>query len=150
MSGKIITIIIIRLYMLKKSKQREAIIKVLDKTKSHPSAEWIYDEVKKEIPNVGLATVYRNLKQLKAAGEIMEIPTGKDTARYDGCTATHYHFYCERCGGVIDLDEPVDTTIEVSVAKRTGLVVTNHSLILTGLCWKCQGKKKVSGKSAIG
>jgi Fur family transcriptional regulator, peroxide stress response regulator len=135
--------------MLKKSKQREAIKKVLNNTRSHPSAEWIYEEVKKEIPNIGLATVYRNLKVLKAAGEIMEIPTAKDTARYDGCTATHYHFSCERCGGVIDIDEPVDNSIVAAVAKRTGLLVTNHSLMLTGLCWKCQGKRSPENQHPV-
>jgi len=58
--------------MLKRSKQREAIVRVLKRTSSHPTAEWIYEEVKKEIPNIGLATVYRNLRLLKEAG--MAIP----------------------------------------------------------------------------
>ena len=55
------------------SKQRETILKVLRSTRSHPSVNWIYENVKKEIPDVGLATVYRNLRQLEAAGEIMRI-----------------------------------------------------------------------------
>lgn len=65
--GIIIMIIITRIAMTmqKRSKQREAIIKVLRSTSAHPSAEWIYAKVKKEIPNVGLATVYRNLRLLK-------------------------------------------------------------------------------------
>jgi len=124
--------------MSKKSKQREAIVRVLRSTSSHPSAEWIYEQVKKEIPNIGLATVYRNLRLLKESGEVSEILTSKATSRFDGNTNQHYHFRCDRCGQVLDLDEPIDTTIEAKIAKRTGLKVTHHYLELGGLCLDCQ------------
>ena len=124
--------------MIKKSKQREAIVKVLKNTGSHPSAEWIYEQVKKEIPDIGLATVYRNLRLLKQAGEISEMHTSNDTARFDGCTKEHYHFCCDRCGKVVDLDESIDTTIEARIAKKTGLKITHHHLELHGLCLQCQ------------
>ena len=124
--------------MIKKSKQREAIIRVLRSTRSHPSAVWIYEEVKKEIPNVALATVYRNLRILKDSGEILEACIADDTALFDGNTQKHYHFRCEQCGKVIDLDEPVDTAIETRIANKTGLKVTHHYLELRGLCLDCQ------------
>ena len=124
--------------MNKKSKQREAIIRVLRSTTSHPSAVWIYEEVKKEIPNVALATVYRNLRILKDSGKISEVCIADDTALFDGNTQKHYHFRCDQCGKVIDLDEPVDTAIETKIAKKTGLRVTHHYLELRGLCLDCQ------------
>ena len=124
--------------MLKRSKQREAIVRVLRSTSSHPTAEWIYEEVKKEIPNIGLATVYRNLRLLKEAGEVSEMGTSSDTAHFDGNTNDHYHFRCDRCGRILDLDEPIDTEIEARIARRTGLKVTHHHLELGGLCLDCQ------------
>jgi len=55
--------------MTKKSKQREVILRVLKRTSSHPTADWVYEQVRKEIPNISLGTVYRNLKSLKQEEE---------------------------------------------------------------------------------
>ncbi|MFO7773731.1 MAG: transcriptional repressor [Dehalococcoidia bacterium] len=139
----IITIIIINIDVMinRQSKQREAIIKVLRSTSSHPSAEWIYQEVRKEMPEIGLATVYRNLRLLKEAGEVHEIHASHDTGRFDGNTSMHYHFYCDGCGKILDLDEPIDATIETRVARKTGLTVTRHNLELGGLCLDCQKRE---------
>jgi len=136
----IIVILIIRVFVIvrRQSKQREAIIKVLRGTPSHPSAEWIYEQVKKEMPGIGLATVYRNLRALEKAGEVLELHPFNNTARFDGNRNTHYHFYCERCWKILDLDEPVDPTIETGIAMKTGLKVTRHHLELAGLCLDCQ------------
>jgi len=129
-----------------KSRQREAIARVLRGTSSHPSAEWIYEQVKKEIPSIGMATVYRNLRLMREAGEISEIHTLIEAARFDHRTDNHYHFTCDQCGLVMDLDEPVDTAIEKRIAERTGLTVTRHRLELGGLCLDCQKRAITRGK----
>jgi Fe2+ or Zn2+ uptake regulation protein len=134
----VILIIIIFVIVRRKSKQHEAIIKVLRGTTSHPSAEWIYKQVKKEIPGIRLATVYRNLKALEKVGEVLELHAFSNTARFDGNSNTHYHFYCERCGKILDLNEPIDPTIETRIARKTGLKVTRHHLELGGLRLDCQ------------
>ena len=107
-------------------------------TSSHPSAEWIYEQVRKEIPGVGLATVYRNLRLMKDAGEICELHTADSATHFDGDTSVHYHFLCDRCGRIMDLDEPVDANVESRVEQKTGLKVTRHHLALYGLCMECQ------------
>ena len=127
--------------MSRKSKQREAVIKVLRSTSWHPTAECIYEEVRKEIPNIGLATVYRNLRLLKEAGEVHEVHASNDTCRFDGNTSMHYHFYCDGCGRILDLDEPIDATIETRIARKTGLKVTRHTVELGGLCLDCQKRE---------
>lgn len=124
--------------MIKKSRQREAILKVLKNTSSHPSAEWIYEQVKKEIPNVGLATIYRNLRLLRESGDVIEMHPLHVTAHYDIRTLDHYHFYCDRCGKVIDIDEPVDVSLEIRIAEKTGLQINHHNLVFSGLCLDCQ------------
>ena len=84
------------------SKQRDAIIAYLAGTTSHPTADEVYAAVKDELPNIGIATVYRNLNQLSADGEIRKIECGT-VDRFDYRTADHGHFTCRRCGRVSDV-----------------------------------------------
>ena len=57
---------------MKYSKQREALLTLLRSTRSHPSADWLYENLRKEFPNISLGTVYRNLAQLAENGEILK------------------------------------------------------------------------------
>jgi Fur family transcriptional regulator, peroxide stress response regulator len=127
--------------MYRRSKQKTAILRVIQGTHSHPDAEWIFGQVKKEIPNISLGTVYRNLKILKEAGVIREVYTAGEMGHFDGKSAKHYHFRCDRCGEIYDLDEKVDKAIEDRVARKTGFQVTDHDLELSGLCINCQNIK---------
>ena len=124
--------------MEKKSKQREAILKVLRGTKSHPTADLVYDEVRQVIPNLSLGTVYRNLKLLTERGDIVEVDMSGDLSRYDACTDAHCHFRCEQCGRLFDIDEPLDGKLDKKVAQKTGFKVTRHRLEFHGLCTECQ------------
>ena len=126
--------------MKRKSKQREAIIRVLKDTKSHPAADWIYEQVKKEIPNISLGTVYRNLKAMKEEGQILELDLAGDLGRFDGNAQNHYHFRCNHCGRVFDIDEPIDRTLDQRVEIKTGYRISSHRLEFRGLCNDCQEK----------
>ena len=128
--------------MAGKSKQREAILRVLKETTAHPTAEQIYEQVRKEIPNISLGTVYRHLRLLKEEGRISELDVIGAFSRYDAKTENHYHFICEQCGNIFDLDEPVDRDLDEKVARKTGFKVSNHSLAFHGLCKDCQTKKR--------
>lgn len=88
---------------IRKSRQRDAILNVLLYTTRHPSAETIYEELKSEMPNLSLGTVYRNLANFKADGTIMQVATVNGQERYDANTKPHIHFVCKECGEVIDL-----------------------------------------------
>ena len=124
--------------MLRKTRQKEAILRLLKDTTSHPTADWIYTEVRKEIPNISLGTVYRNLKSLAKSGEIRQLDLADGTSRFDGNNDSHYHFRCEKCGRIFDLDEPVDQSISQRVAKNTGFKVYRQRMELIGLCNACQ------------
>jgi Fur family peroxide stress response transcriptional regulator len=124
--------------MARKSKQKEAILRVLKGTTSHPGADWVYEQVKREIPNISLGTVYRNLKLLKQEGEILELDLASTLSRFDGNSQDHYHFRCEQCGRVFDVDELVDKEIDDRVAQKTGFKVSYHRLEFRGLCKDCQ------------
>ena len=123
--------------MHKKTKQKAAITRVLRGTKSHPTADWVYNEVRKEIPNISLGTVYRNLRLLKEDGEIQELELAGSLSRFDGEMTPHYHFRCEKCEKIIDLEDGVDEEMNRKISEKTGLKVSYHILEFRGLCRDC-------------
>jgi len=124
--------------MERNTRQKEAILRVLHGTQIHPDAGWVYQQVKKEIPNISLGTVYRNLKMLKENGLVNELDFAGSQGRFDGDVSDHYHFRCKKCGRIYDIDEPVDKSIEKIVAGKTGFQVTGHRLEIVGFCVECQ------------
>ena len=124
--------------MSRGSKQRDTILRVVMSSKDHPRADWVYDQVRQEIPNISMGTVYRNLRSLAKSGEIRQLELANGTSRFDGNTDSHYHFRCEKCGHIFDLDEPVDRSISERVAKNTGFKVHRQRMELIGLCNACQ------------
>ena len=128
--------------MRRETKQREAILRVLMNTKSHPTADLIYDEVKKEIPNISKGTVYRNLKVLQENGQVSELNLNGTISRFEVKQDSHYHFRCEKCGRVSDIDMPVDRELDRLIEKITGLEVSYHQLEFRGLCKDCQKRNR--------
>ena len=120
------------------TKQREAILEVLRNTRSHPTADQVYDAVRKEIPNISKGTVYRNLQVLREDGAISELNLNGTLSRYEAKQESHYHFRCDRCGRVFDLDEPVIHELNDRVAKKTGFKISSHQTEFRGLCKDCQ------------
>lgn len=120
------------------SKQREAILKVLRNSKSHPTALQVYDEVRKEIPNISLGTVYRNLAVLVEDGEILSVVVGDGNDHFDGDNSFHLHLHCKKCGSITDV--PVDDkTLEVMSGKE-GFCIEKAVCVVYGICRNCNGK----------
>jgi Fe2+ or Zn2+ uptake regulation protein len=124
--------------MLKRSKQKEIIRRIVKSTSSHPTADWVYEQARKEVPNISLTTIYRNLRLMKENGELLEVDIGQGQSHYNGNTTNHYHFRCEKCGKLFDIEQPVDTTIDKRVAQETGHDVTHHVLEFRGICKYCK------------
>ncbi|MFW5996355.1 MAG: Fur family transcriptional regulator [Halanaerobiaceae bacterium] len=120
------------------TKQRKAILNILRDTDIHPTADWIYEQVKKEIPNISLGTVYRNLNVLTEMGEIMALDYGSSYSRFDGNPNNHYHFKCEKCGNVFDVDLKVQNNLNEKATEKTGFAIRGHRLEFYGLCQDCQ------------
>lgn len=121
------------------TKQRKTILEVLKNTDSHPTADWIYEKVKQEIPNISLGTVYRNLNLLAEKDKITVINYANDQSHYDGNTKNHYHFRCDKCGNVYDLEVKLfEKEIDAIVNNNTDFEVDSHRLEFYGLCPDCQ------------
>ena len=120
------------------TKQRKKILEVLKSTNCHPTADWIYEQVKEEIPNISLGTVYRNLNVLKEMGKIMELNYGSDHSRFDGIPENHYHFRCTECGKVMDLDFDVQEELEAKAAAEIDGTIDYHRTEFFGYCDECK------------
>ena len=127
----------------RKTKQKEAILRLVKGTNSHPTADWVYEQVRREIPSISLGTVYRNLKLLQQEGKILGLEFAATITRYDARTQNHYHFICQQCGHLFDLDEPVDTEHDERVAQKMGCRVFYHRSEFYGLCQDCQTRNAV-------
>ncbi len=121
---------------LKHSKQRDAVLSALQVTKSHPTAEWLYNNLKEEFPNISLATVYRNLKLLLSMGEIICFNVN-GTEHYDADCSLHYHFICTSCNAVIDVPKAPIAEIE-KLINPDEMTVEGYSLEFYGKCKNCK------------
>ena len=122
---------------LKKSKQRDMIKAFLMGRKDHPTADVIYMNVRQENPNISLGTVYRNLTLLADIGEIQRLRLGDGIDHFDADTSPHYHFICNDCSSVIDLDMESIESINDIAAKSFDGKITGHVTYFHGLCGKC-------------
>lgn len=122
------------------TRQRKTILRVLKNTTSHPTADWIYEKVKKEIPNISLGTIYRNLNVLAESGKISVLDYGSSHSRYDGNPDHHYHLRCQKCGGVFDLNIDFDLNLNEQINNNTEFKAFSHRLEFSGICPNCQQK----------
>lgn len=130
----------------KYSKQRERILDLLQNTGMHPTATWIYDQLKKEFPDLSLGTVYRNLNILIEQGLVKKIDFGSTFDRFDANTSEHYHFICERCGAIYDLKMPVISSLNKKVEEEGNFEVHHHRIEFYGICEKCKRELNQSKK----
>ncbi len=116
------------------SKKREAILTALQGTKTHPNAEWLFQELKPAFPDLSLGTIYRNLSFFQEHGQIKSVGVVNGQERFDADTSDHCHFVCESCGKVVDLPE-MKGTVQQEIAH--GFTVTRQELTLFGKCDRC-------------
>lgn len=117
------------------SKQRELILETLKGLRSHPTAEEIYELVRKEDPDISLGTVYRNLNQLAVNDIVLRITAAGVSDRFDYPWTEHYHFRCTECGCVSDIS-PLYTPEIAELAAKIGA----RNLLAEGVCECCRKK----------
>ena len=125
---------------LKYSRQREAIYNFLTTRKDHPTADSVYTNIRQEYPTISLGTVYRNLQLLTSIGKIQKIKVGDGTDHFDADISPHNHFYCRKCGSVIDLDMDSIDEINSIAAKNFDGKIESHIICFTGICGRCLKK----------
>ena len=123
----------------KRSKQRDAILNFLKTRKDHPTADTIYSNVKEELPNISLGTVYRNLALLSERGEILKLSYDGSSDRYDANVNPHLHFRCRCCGSVSDLevDDEFLSSLDTVINEQYDGNIEGHTIFFYGTCPHC-------------
>lgn len=129
----------------KRSRQRERILNLLRNTDTHPTASWIYDELKKDFTNLSMGTVYRNINILLDQNLIQKIEAGSSFDRFDGNIEPHYHFICQDCGKIDDLMLDEFSELNEYVNRNTDYSVEKHRLDFYGICPVCFQYNKMRG-----
>lgn len=125
------------------SRQREEILKLLKKSKNHPTADWIYTTLKQQMPDLSLGTVYRNLSLLEQNGDIQKLTFGPSFHHYDGNPEPHCHFLCSCCGNIYDLMGHDFSHMIDQIRANTDFTVSGFRLEFYGICSPCKKRKEL-------
>ena len=117
--------------------QRKVILEELRKVKTHPTADQVYEMVRRRLPRISLGTVYRNLEFLSDAGMIQRLDLPLGQMRFDGNPEVHPHVRCLGCGRVADLMQHVDLP-SIDVSRATDFEVTGYTVDFYGYCPSCR------------
>ncbi len=123
------------------TRQRQVILEELRKVNTHPSADEVYEMVRKRLPRISLGTVYRNLEVLSESGEIRKLEPGL-LKRFDGNPSEHFHIRCIRCDRIADVPMPQDFDIDLADMTPTEYEILGHRLEFFGLCPYCSNSSK--------
>ena len=117
--------------------QRLAVLEFLEGVNTHPTADEVYEGVRKQCPTIARATVYNTLDALTQAGEILRLTIDPSASRYDADRSPHVHFRCRVCGALLDLPAPKRRSLAGSVNGHKVETVRTYAY---GVCAQCLAK----------
>jgi Fur family peroxide stress response transcriptional regulator len=126
----------------KHSAKRDAILDILRGTVIHPGAQWVYEQLKPDMPDLSLGTVYRNLRFFHEEGIILSLGVVNGEERFDGVAEPHPHFICSACGAVLDLPRHRANALchglEGILNAEDAFFIDSRRTIFYGLCQRCR------------
>jgi len=120
-----------------RTRQRARLLELLRATDAHPTAAELFDQLRPELPNLSLGTVYRNLEVLVSEGLAEKVASPGRAVRYDGNPEPHHHFVCEACGAIRDVDVSVPPQLQTSLRRRHRLRASRLRIDFYGCCESC-------------
>lgn len=128
------------------TRQRATVLRAVRNLACHPTAEQVYDEVRKELPRTSLSTVYRNLSVLVDQGTLASVHgTGKEL-HYDHKTGDHCHIECSVCGRICDVKKYPLNTEELKRKRISGFILQEVNINLVGICPRCANNTEQESK----
>ena len=128
----------------RRTRQRDAIHRALSDAGRPLGPGEILEYAQRDIPNLGLSTVYRNVRRLEEEGEIAPVQLPGEPPRYELSSVAdhhHHHFRCEGCDRVFDID---GCPGGLSRMLPEGFILRDHTIVLRGLCAECADKERVA------
>jgi Fur family transcriptional regulator, peroxide stress response regulator len=124
----------------RETRQRRIVYDTVVSTDVHPTAEWVYERVRRKLPRISLGTVYRNLQVLVTEGRLRAWTRGR-SVRFDADLTAHDHFVCEACGLLVDLDRAPEALSTEKTLKARGYLVKERILEFVGVCRNCRRRR---------
>ncbi|GAA6514738.1 transcriptional repressor [Phocea massiliensis] len=124
------------------SRQRQMVLDVVKNRTKHPTADKVYEILKKDHPEISLGTVYRNLNLLSEMGEISRVETSSVKDHFDGNQHPHAHFVCRKCGGVFDLNLDISQLLQSAKGVEGSFQVEDCKVLVQGVCEDCLKKEE--------
>lgn len=139
--------IVIKQQMCRNTKQRKMILRTVKQLGCHPTAEQIFDAVRKALPRTSLSTVYRNLGILVDQGKIIAVSGTGSEIHYDHNIEEHHHIKCAVCGKVSDVSIDVFDINSLEPDSISGFIVKEVHLSFVGICPECAEQLKRSKRN---
>jgi len=124
--------------------QKKVILDIMKQLGNHPTVDDVYVEVKKTYNNISKNTVYRNLLQLADDGEIRKVSLQGEPERYDNISKKHYHFKCNTCEMMSDVEMDYLEDINEIAKQKNEFQIIEHDIVFRGICSTC---RKLADKS---
>jgi len=129
---------------LRMTHQREIILDELHRGKTHPTADELYERIKKKLPRISLATVYRNLEILSEAGVVKKLEISGRQKRFDWDPQEHNHVFCTQCQRIDNIPTPNESAPSVAPMQEKGYRITGCRIEFFGLCPKCRKQQETT------
>jgi Fur family peroxide stress response transcriptional regulator len=114
-----------------------AVLSAVRAERNHPTAQTIYERVRRHIPTISRGTVYRNLSKLAKERQIRCVRLAEGPMLYDGVVNHHDHFVCERCGSITDLEGASANREDPRLLREAGYLIERQTATYYGLCPRC-------------
>lgn len=119
------------------TKHRQLILRLIQETDDHLTADQIYLLAKREMPSIAIGTVYRNLNLMVRDGEIRRVQLVGEPDRFDRTLHPHDHLVCQRCGKLLDIQLP---GLREQLEQDAGTPVLSYDLKISVLCPQCRSE----------
>jgi Fur family transcriptional regulator, peroxide stress response regulator len=119
------------------TKQRQAVLSVIQESEGHLTANEVFEHSRRILPGISFATVYNSLRYLRNEGLIGEVRFGMDCTRYDRTLTRHDHAICSRCGKLVDLDLPIPGELLKKGERLSKFKADSIEVVLRGTCPDC-------------
>ena len=134
---------------LRMTRQRRIILEELQKTRIHPTADKVYEMVRKKLPRISLGTIYRNLEILHDQGMIQKLEVAGKQKRFDGNPEFHYHVRCVNCSSIGDIYNFPGIQVHDNENMDSDYTILGHKLEFFGICPRCKAQAKKQAKRKV-